>query len=232
MHLVQKLVFILNPQLGARNKMGIKGYQTVWEIMKQTADKEELKELEAIEKRYQEKPTALNPLGQKLMKQKANPLDNVADRIVKNHELYDEPGPLEKKAQSGKPLTEQEKAYVKANPYGLTKEAYKHVKAETAPPPQFVDAVKIKKPFVNKQTPKNIGEYYKNKGTPKVATTANQIIQNLKLHMPTTIVEPLKRSAEEVAAEKKFNDMMQKAEEEKQRIRNSGIAYFFGDTTK
>jgi hypothetical protein len=231
MHLVQKLVSMLNPQLGARNKMGIKGYQTVWEIMKQTADKEELKELEAIEKRYQEKPTALNPLGQKLMKQKANPLDNVADRIVKNHELYDEPGPLEKKAQSGKPLTEQEKSYVKANPYGLTKEAYKYVKAETAPPPQFVDAVKIKKPFVKKQTPKNIGEYYKNKGTPKVATTANQIIQNLKLHMPT-IVEPLKRSAEEVAAEKKFNDMMRKAEEEKQRIRNSGIAYFIGDITK
>ena len=85
MHLVQKLVFILNPQLGARNKMGIKGYQTVWEIMKQTADKEELKELEAIEKRYQEKPTALNPLGQKLMKQKANPLDNIGYRIVKNH---------------------------------------------------------------------------------------------------------------------------------------------------
>ena len=49
--------------------------------------------------------------------------------------------------------------------------------------------------------------------------------------MPT-IVEPLKRSAEEVAAEKKFNDMMRKAEEEKQRIRNSGIAYLIGDTTK
>ena len=231
MHLVQKLVFILNPQLGARNKMGIKGYQTVWEIMKQTADKEELKELEAIEKRYQEKPTALNPLGQKLMKQKANPLDNIEDRVVKNHALYDEPGPLEKKAQSGKPLTEQEKAYVKANPYGLTKEAYKHVKDETAPPPQFVDAVKSKKPFVKKQTPKNIGEYYKNKGKPSVTPTANQITRNLKLHMPT-IVEPLIRSAEEVAAEKKFNDMMRKAEEEKQRIRNSGIAYLIGDTTK
>ena len=73
--------------------------------------------------------------------------------------------------------------------------------------------------------------FYKNKGIPKVATTANPTIQNLKLHMPT-IVEPLIRSAEEVAAEKKFNDMMRKAEEEKQRIRNSGIAYLIGDTTK
>ena len=65
-----------------------KGYTSTWEIMKKVADKEELKELLAIEKRYQEKPTALNPLGQKLMKQKANPLDKVADRIVKNHEIY------------------------------------------------------------------------------------------------------------------------------------------------
>ena len=110
-----------------------KGYTATWEMMKKVADPEELKELEAIEKRYQEKPTALNPLGQKLMKQKANPLDKVTDRIVKNHEIYDEPGPLEKKVQSGKPLTKQEKNYIKANPS-----------------PQFVDSKKIVKP----KTPK------------------------------------------------------------------------------
>lgn len=210
---------MLNPQLGAKNKMSIRGYQTVWEIMKQTADKDELKELEAIEKRYQEKPTSLNPLGQKLMKQRANPLDKVVDEVVKNHEIYDEPGPLEKKAQSGKPLTEQEKAYVKANPYGLTREAYKHIKAETAPPPQFVDAVK-QKPFVKKQITKK-----------QDARTANQIIQDLKIHMPT-VVEPLTKSPEEVAAEQKFFDMVRESEKEKQRIKNGGLAYLYGGITK
>ena len=49
--------------------------------------------------------------------------------------------------------------------------------------------------------------------------------------MPT-IVEPLTKTAEEVAAEKRFNDMMQKAEEEKQRVRNGGLAYILGGTAK
>lgn len=211
--------------------MSIKGYSTVWEIMKQTADKEELKELEAIEKRYQEKPAALNPLGQKLMKQKVNPLDKIPGELVKNYELYDDPkpedlktlkqwtneqGPLEKKAQSGKLLTQQEKDYVKANPYGLTREAYKHIKAETAPPPQFINVVKKQKPFVKKQIAKKPD-----------TKTANQIIQDLKINMPT-VVEPLTKSAEEITAEQKFFEMVRQSEEEKQRIKNGGLAYLMG----
>lgn len=209
-----------------------KGYTTTWELLKQTADPDELKELLAIEKRYKQKPTALNSFGQKLMK--PNPLDKIPGELVKNIELYDDPkpedlkklkqwaneqGPLEKKAQSGKPLTQQEKDYVKTNPYGLTREAYKYVKDETAPPPQFVDAVKKQKPFVNKQISK------------QDTRTANQIIQDLKINMPT-IVEPLTKSAEEVAAEQKFFDMVRQSEEEKQRIRNGGLAYILGGTAK
>ena len=71
--------------------MSVKGYTSVWEIMKQTADKEELKELKAIEDRYNKKPSSLNDFGKKLMKQ--NPLDKLPAEIIKNHELYDDPDP-------------------------------------------------------------------------------------------------------------------------------------------
>ena len=164
--------------------MSIKGYQTVWDVMKQTADKEELKELLAIEKRYKEKPTALNPLGQRMMKQKVNPLDKIPEELVKNHELYDDPKPEDLKA----------------------------VKHE-----------------LQKIQQKKVAPFIKNKKTP--GPTATQIIQDLKINMPT-IVEPLTKTAEEVAAEKRFNDMMQKAEEEKQRVRNGGLAYILGGTAK
>lgn len=72
--------------------MSVKGYTSVWEIMKQTADKEELKELKAIEDRYNKKPSSLNDFGKKLMKQ--NPLDKLPAEIVKNHKLYDDPDPI------------------------------------------------------------------------------------------------------------------------------------------
>ena len=71
--------------------MSVKGYTSVWEIMKQTANKEELKELKAIEDRYNKKPSSLNDFGKKLMKQ--NPLDKLPAEIIKNHELYDDPDP-------------------------------------------------------------------------------------------------------------------------------------------
>tara|TARA_A100001015_G_C14844704_1_gene653957 strand:- start:232 stop:843 length:612 start_codon:yes stop_codon:yes gene_type:complete len=71
--------------------MSIKGYTSVWEIMKQTADKDELKELQAIEDRYKKKPASLNNFGKKLMKQ--NPLDKLPGELIKNHELYDDPNP-------------------------------------------------------------------------------------------------------------------------------------------
>lgn len=71
--------------------MSVKGYTSVWEIMKQTANKEELKELKAIEDRYNEKPSSLNDFGKKLMKQ--NPLDKLPAEIIKNHELYDDSDP-------------------------------------------------------------------------------------------------------------------------------------------
>ena len=71
--------------------MSIKGYTSVWEIMKQTADKDELKELQDIEDRYKKKPASLNNFGKKLMKQ--NPLDKLPGELIKNHELYDDPNP-------------------------------------------------------------------------------------------------------------------------------------------
>jgi hypothetical protein len=46
------------------------------------------------------------------------------------------------------------------------------------------------------------------------------------------VVEPIVKSQEEIEAEKRFNDMMQKAEEEKQRIRNGGLAYLMGEAKK
>ena len=203
------------------------GYTSTWEIMKKVADKEELKELLAIEKRYQEKQTALNPLGQKLMKQKANPLDKVADRIVKNHEIYDEPGPLEKKAKEGKPLTVEEKAYVKANPYGLTQEAYKNIKDETAPPPQFVDSKKIIKPkALNKKTPKNIGEYFKNKGTPRVTPTVKQSVKPIiNTHIPYINVnyEPYRPDPRDKLAEAEFKKILDDARKEKELEATRGL---------
>ena len=178
--------------------MSIKGYQTVWDVMKQTADKEELKELLAIEKRYKEKPTALNPLGQRMMKQKVNPLDKIPEELVKNHELYDDPKPEDLKAVK----RELQKIQPKKDPTGI-------------------DRVPVKQ--------KKVAPFVKNKKAP--GPTATQIIQDLKINMPT-IVEPLTKTAEEVAAEKRFNDMMQKAEEEKQRVRNGGLAYILGGTAK
>ena len=46
------------------------------------------------------------------------------------------------------------------------------------------------------------------------------------------IVEPIVRSQEEIEAEKRFNDMMQKAKEEKERIKNGGLAYLMGGAEK
>tara|TARA_Y100000294_G_C8566257_1_gene340957 strand:- start:3300 stop:3836 length:537 start_codon:yes stop_codon:yes gene_type:complete len=178
--------------------MSIKGYQTVWDVMKQTADKEELKELLAIEKRYKEKPTALNPLGQRMMKQKVNPLDNVANEIVKNHELYDNPKPEDLKAVK----QSLQKIQPKKDPTGI-------------------DRVPLKQ--------KEVAPFVKNKKAP--GPTAREIIQDLKINMPT-IVEPLTKTAEEVAAEKRFNDMMQKADEERLRIKNGGLAYLMGGAKK
>jgi len=181
------------------------GYTSTWEIMKKVADKEELKELEAIEKRYQEKPTALNPLGQKLMKQKANPLDKVTDQIVKNHEIYDEPGPLEKKVQSGKPLTKQEKNYIKANPS-----------------PQFVDSKKIVKP----KTPNNIGEYYKNKGTPRVTPTVKQPVKPIiNTHIPYIDVnyKPYRPDPRDKLAEAEFKKILDNARKEKELEATQGL---------
>ncbi|WP_440692849.1 hypothetical protein [Candidatus Pelagibacter sp. HIMB1695] len=178
--------------------MSIKGYQTVWEIMKQTADKEELKELLTIENRYKEKPTALNPLGQKLMKKKINPLDKIPEQIIKNHELYDNPNPEDLKTVK----QELQKIQPKKDPTGI-------------------DRVPINQ--------KKVATFVKNKKATE--PTATQIIQDLKINMPT-LVEPLTRTAEEVAAEKRFNDMMQKAEEERLRIKNSGLAYLMGGAEK
>ena len=181
------------------------GYTSTWEIMKKVADKEELKELLAIEKRYQEKPTALNPLGQKLMKQKANPLDKVTDLIVKNHEIYDEPGPLEKKVQSGKPLTKQEKNYIKANPS-----------------PQFVDSKKIVKP----KTPNNIGEYYKNKGTPRVTPTVKQPVKPIiNTHIPHIDVsyKPYRPDPRDKLAEAEFKKILDDARKEKELEATQGL---------
>ena len=117
-----------------------RGYQTTWDIMKQTASPEELKELEAIEKRYEEKPTALNSFGQKLMKQKANPLDKIPGQLLKDHKLYDNPKAedvkaLEKWAQSNEPDNSDP---IVANGVITTENALKK---------QFVDSSKIQKPF-------------------------------------------------------------------------------------
>ena len=45
--------------------------------------------------------------------------------------------------------------------------------------------------------------------------------------MPT-VVEPLTKSAEEITAEQKFFEMVRQSEEEKQRIKNGGLAYLMG----
>jgi hypothetical protein len=81
------------------------------------------------------------------------------------------------------------------------------------------ETTRIEKPF--KQPKKTL----------KPELSARDIIEDIKINMPE-VVEPIVKSQEEIEAEKRFNDMMQKAEEEKQRIRNGGLAYLMGEAKK
>ena len=56
----------------------------------------------------------------------------VSERKAKTLKYYglDQPGPLENKVNEGKALTKEEKDYVKTNPYGVTKDAYKNIKVQ------------------------------------------------------------------------------------------------------
>src|SRR5210317_928976 len=138
------------------------GYTSTWEMMKKVADKEELKELLAIEKRYQEKPTALNTLGQKLLNKKVNSS------------------------------------------------------------PQFVDSKKIVKP----KTPNNIGEYYKNKGTPRVTPTVKQSVKPIiNTHIPYINVnyEPYRPDPRDKLAEEKFKKILDEARKEKELEATRGL---------
>ena len=138
------------------------GYTSTWEIMKKVADPEELKELEAIEKRYQEKPTALNPLGQKLLNKKVNPSS------------------------------------------------------------QFVDSKKIVKP----KTPNNIGEYYKNKGTPRVTPTVKQPVKPIiNTHIPYIDVsyKPYRPDPRDKLAEAEFKKILDDARKEKELEATQGL---------
>ena len=81
------------------------------------------------------------------------------------------------------------------------------------------DQIEKEKPF---QQPKK---------TLKPGPTAREILEDIKINMPE-IVEPIVRSQEEIEAEKRFNDMMQKAKEEKERIKNGGLAYLMGGAEK
>jgi len=147
------------------------GYTSTWEMMKKVADPEELKELLAIEKRYQEKPTALNTLGQKLLNKKANPS------------------------------------------------------------PQFVDSNKIVKP----KTPNNIGEYYKNKGTPRVTPTVKQPVKPIiNTHIPYIDVnyEPYRPDPRDKLAEAEFKKILDDARKEKELESTQGLPGLIPGATK
>ena len=83
----------------------------------------------------------------------------------------------------------------------------------------------------NLKKTKETEQPFKQKKTLKPGPTAREILDDIKIDMPT-IVEPIVRSQEEIELEKRFNDMMQKAKEEKQRIENGGLAYLMGGAKK
>jgi hypothetical protein len=82
-----------------------------------------------------------------------------------------------------------------------------------------------------KETTQTEKPFKQQKKALKPELSARDIIEDIKINMPE-VVEPIVKSQEEIEAEKRFNDMMQKAEEEKQRIRNGGLAYLMGEAKK
>ena len=164
------------------------------------------------------------------------------ERAAKTRKYYglDQPGPLENKINEVKALTKEEKDYVKTNPYGVTNDAYKNIKTETAPT--------IAEENLTEKAPNNIAEYHleksksvpqntevKKKTKPIAAQKIDPIISDPYSAINPFISmesEPFRNSEELKKMEDRFNAIVEQIKQEKIKNQTTGLAGIYYDKRK